>query len=195
MTRSRQAQPRARRLGSMAWAPERGDVVWITMDPTAGHEQCGRRPALVLSPGSYNSKVGLALLCPITSQVKGYPFEVAMPEGLPIQGVRPLGSGQESRLAVTKGRADLRDAFRGHDSGSAAAGAAGHAIASVEPPIDGALPRWLGGRQSPHRCPTPTTLERLLESTRWSSVAPVRPSRRGYPVKLGTPQSAAARPR
>ncbi|MDZ4655376.1 MAG: type II toxin-antitoxin system PemK/MazF family toxin [Coriobacteriia bacterium] len=71
----------------MAWAPERGDVVWITMNPSVGHEQSGRRPALVLSPGSYNSKVGLAILCPITGQVKGYPFEVAVPDGLPVQGV------------------------------------------------------------------------------------------------------------
>lgn len=71
----------------MAWAPERGDIVWITMNPSVGHEQLGRRPAMVLSPGSYNSKVGLAILCPITSQVKGYPFEVALPEGLPVQGV------------------------------------------------------------------------------------------------------------
>ncbi len=71
----------------VTWAPERGDVVWITMNPSAGHEQSGRRPALVLSPGSYNRKVGLAILCPITTQVKGYPFEVALPEGLPVQGV------------------------------------------------------------------------------------------------------------
>ena len=71
----------------MAWAPERGDVVWITMNPSVGHEQSGRRPALVLSPGSYNSKVGLAILCPITGQVKGYPFEVAVPDGLSVQGV------------------------------------------------------------------------------------------------------------
>lgn len=71
----------------MPWTPERGDVVWITMHPTGGHEQTGRRPALVLSPGSYNSKVGLAILCPITSQIKGYPFEVPLPPGLPVQGV------------------------------------------------------------------------------------------------------------
>ena len=71
----------------MPWIPERGDVVWITMDPSAGHEQSGRRPALVLSPAAYNSKVGLAILCPITSQVKGYPFEVQVPDGLPVGGV------------------------------------------------------------------------------------------------------------
>ena len=69
------------------WAPERGDVVWITMSPSVGQEQSGRRPALVVSPASYNSKVGRAILCPITSQVKGYPFEVPLPDGLPVQGV------------------------------------------------------------------------------------------------------------
>jgi len=53
--------------------------VWIDMDPQAGHEQAGRRPALVLSPASYNGRTGLALLCPITTRVKGYPFEVALP--------------------------------------------------------------------------------------------------------------------
>ena len=71
----------------MPWVPERGDVVWITMTPSVGHEQTGRRPALVLSPRSYNGKVGLAILCPITSQVKDYPFEVSLPSGLPVQGV------------------------------------------------------------------------------------------------------------
>jgi len=72
---------------STTWIPERGDVVWITMNPAAGHEQSGRRPALVLSPAAYNGKVGLALLCPITSQVKGYPFEVRLPDALPVEGV------------------------------------------------------------------------------------------------------------
>ena len=70
-----------------AYVPGRGDVIWITLDPQAGHEQRGRRPALVLSPAAYNGKVGLALLCPITNQVKGYPFEVALPDGLPVTGV------------------------------------------------------------------------------------------------------------
>ena len=69
------------------YVPERGDAVWISLDPQAGHEQAGRRPALVLSPATYNGKVGLALLCPITNQAKGYPFEVALPEGLPVSGV------------------------------------------------------------------------------------------------------------
>lgn len=71
----------------MAYIPERGDVVWITFNPQAGHEQAGRRPAVVLSPKSYNGKVGLALLCPVTSQIKGYPFEVAIPDGLSVSGV------------------------------------------------------------------------------------------------------------
>ncbi|MFO8035185.1 MAG: endoribonuclease MazF [Anaerolineales bacterium] len=69
------------------YVPERGDVIWLTFDPQAGHEQAGRRPALVLSPAAYNGKVGLAILCPITSQIKGYPFEANIPQGLPIEGV------------------------------------------------------------------------------------------------------------
>lgn len=71
----------------MTYRPGRGDVVWITLQPQAGHEQGGRRPALVVSPVAYNRKVGLALLCPITQQAKGYPFEVVIPEGLPARGV------------------------------------------------------------------------------------------------------------
>ena len=61
--------------------------MWIDFNPLAGREQAGRRPAVVLSPVSYNGKVGLSLLCPITSQVKGYPFEVAIPEGSGVTGV------------------------------------------------------------------------------------------------------------
>lgn len=71
----------------MSAAPERGDLVWLEFDPQAGHEQAGKRPALVISPRAYNAKVGLALLCPVTSRAKGYPFEVALPEGLGISGV------------------------------------------------------------------------------------------------------------
>ncbi len=69
------------------YVPDRGHVIWITLDPQAGHEQSGRRPAAVLSPGEYNRKVGLAILCPITSQIKGYPFEVRIPTGLAVTGV------------------------------------------------------------------------------------------------------------
>jgi mRNA interferase MazF len=60
------------------YVPAAGDLVWTSFDPQAGDEQAGRRPALVLSPASYNGKVGLALACPITSQAKGYPFEVSL---------------------------------------------------------------------------------------------------------------------
>jgi mRNA interferase MazF len=70
-----------------AYAPGRGDVVWLSLSPQAGHEQAGRRPALVLSPSDYNRRVGLAVLCPITSQAKGYPFEVRLPAGLAVGGV------------------------------------------------------------------------------------------------------------
>lgn len=69
------------------YIPQRGDVVWITLNPQAGNEQLGRRPAVVLSPAAYNDKVDLALLCPITNQIKGYPFEVPIPDGLSITGV------------------------------------------------------------------------------------------------------------
>lgn len=72
---------------TMAYIPDSADIVWVTFNPQAGHEQAGHRPALVLSPKAYNGKVGLAIFCPITSQVKGYPFEVVVPEGLEIKGV------------------------------------------------------------------------------------------------------------
>ncbi|MEW6173548.1 MAG: endoribonuclease MazF [Bacillota bacterium] len=68
------------------YVPERGDVVWITLTPQAGHEQAGRRPAAVLSPAAYNGKVGLAIMCPVTNQIKGYPFEVLIPDGLAASG-------------------------------------------------------------------------------------------------------------
>jgi mRNA interferase MazF len=68
------------------YTPERGDVVWVSLSPPLGQEQAGRRPAVVLSPHAYNSRVSLAVLCPITSQIKGYPFEVLIPPGLPIEG-------------------------------------------------------------------------------------------------------------
>ncbi len=60
------------------YVPEAGDIVWLQFDPRAGHEQAGHRPAVVLSPGAYNGKVGLMLCCPLTTQIKGYPFEVAV---------------------------------------------------------------------------------------------------------------------
>ena len=69
------------------YIPERGDLIWMDFVPQAGREQSGRRPALVLSPRSYNERAGLVVLCPVTSKVKGYPFEVALPNGLEVSGV------------------------------------------------------------------------------------------------------------
>ena len=66
-----------------AFFPEAGDIVWLEFSPQAGHEQAGHRPALVLSPAAYNGKTGLMLCCPMTTQLKGYPFEVS------IAGARP----------------------------------------------------------------------------------------------------------
>jgi mRNA interferase MazF len=71
----------------MVYVPERGDLVWISFTPQAGHEQAGRRPAIVLSPKVYNQKVGLAIFCPITNQIKGYPFEVILPQEAGVTGV------------------------------------------------------------------------------------------------------------
>lgn len=68
------------------YVPERGDIVWLQFNPHAGHEQSGKRPALVLSPKAYNEKVGLAIFCPVTSKIKGYPFEVILPEKVKISG-------------------------------------------------------------------------------------------------------------
>ncbi len=69
------------------YIPDRGDIVWLNFTPQSGSEQMGKRPALVLSPKQYNSKVGLAVFCPITSHEKGYPFEVNIPGKLKINGV------------------------------------------------------------------------------------------------------------
>ena len=69
------------------YVPEQGDLIWLDFDPQAGHEQGGRRPAAVLSPKAYNQLIGLALVCPVTSRVKGYPFEIVLPDGLAVSGV------------------------------------------------------------------------------------------------------------
>lgn len=74
-------QPAAR-----GYVPDRGETIWLVFDLQAGHEPAGRRPALVLSPRGYNARVGLALVCPITTQVKGYPFEVALPPRSEVRG-------------------------------------------------------------------------------------------------------------
>lgn len=72
---------------SKSYIPGAGDIVWLSFNPQTGHEHSGRRPALVISPKAYNEKTKLAIFCPITSQVKGYPFEVNIPDELEINGV------------------------------------------------------------------------------------------------------------
>ena len=69
------------------FVPDRGQIVWLDFDPQAGREPAARRPAFVLSPERYNRAVGLALFCPVTSRVKGYPFEMLLPDGLGVSGV------------------------------------------------------------------------------------------------------------
>jgi mRNA interferase MazF len=69
------------------YIPGRGDLVWLQFNPHAGHEQSGKRPAIVLSPKAYNRKTGLLIACPVTNRTKGYPFEVVLPEGKPVTGV------------------------------------------------------------------------------------------------------------
>lgn len=76
----------AKKSGKREQAPDRGDVVWLQFNPQAGHEQAGMRPAVVLSPRSYNARAGLSIVVPVTRQTKGYPFEVELPAGLPISG-------------------------------------------------------------------------------------------------------------
>ncbi|EFI33415.1 transcriptional modulator of MazE/toxin, MazF [Desulfonatronospira thiodismutans ASO3-1] len=69
------------------YVPDRGHIVWLNFNPQTGHEQAGHRPALVLSPASYNGKTGLALFCPISNKIKGYPFEVMIKGHTSISGV------------------------------------------------------------------------------------------------------------
>jgi mRNA interferase MazF len=71
----------------LVYYPQQRDIIWLDFNPQIGREQANRRPALVLSPSEYNRKVQLAIVCPITNQIKGYPFEVLMPEGLAVSGV------------------------------------------------------------------------------------------------------------
>ena len=84
--KSRQEKLSAAKTGKGAFVPARGDVIWLQFNPQAGHEQAGRRPAVVISPLSYNQRSGLCLVVPITSQQKDYPFEVPIPADLPVSG-------------------------------------------------------------------------------------------------------------
>lgn len=103
------------------WVHSRGDVIWLEFDPQVGREQAGRRPAIVLSPATYNAPTGRALCVPVSSKAKGYPFEVVMPADFPIQGVafadqvkcldwrarhaRPVGTLPPATLAALLARA------------------------------------------------------------------------------------------
>jgi mRNA interferase MazF len=78
-------------LVTAPYVPDRGDVVWLDFTPQAGREQAGRRPALVLSPALYNSKVSLMLCCPLTNQAKGYPFEVPVVPAAGSAGAKVTG--------------------------------------------------------------------------------------------------------
>jgi len=87
------------------YIPDKGDIVWLDFNPQLGHEQAGRRPALILSPASYNKKTKLAVLCPITNQAKGYLFEVPIPPNIGAKGV--VLSDQVKSLSWITRKADL----------------------------------------------------------------------------------------
>lgn len=90
-----------------SYCPDAGDFVWINLDPTLGHEQRGRRPAIVLSRRAYNERVGLCVACPITGRAKGYPFEVAIPGGHGVGGV--VLADQPRSLSWPQRKVDLID--------------------------------------------------------------------------------------
>ena len=101
-----------------SYTPDCGDVIWLNFDPQAGHEQAGHRPALVLSPKTYNGKTGLCLVAPITNQGKGYPFELALPVSCQTTGVvlcdQVRSLDWRARMATLKEKAGLdfvRDAL------------------------------------------------------------------------------------
>ena len=93
------------------YVPDAGDIVWLHFDPQAGHEQAGRRPALVLSPASYNSATGLMVCCPLTTQIKGYPFEVALADarGSVVLADQVKSLDWVARKAQRKGRASAAE--------------------------------------------------------------------------------------
>ena len=110
-------------VGKRGWAPDAGDIVWLQFNPQAGHEQAGRRPAVVLSPMSYNRLTGLMLCVPLTTRIKGYPFEVAVAGSTGsvalsdqvkcldwrVRQARKKGRASEDELAAIKAR--LRTLF------------------------------------------------------------------------------------
>ena len=100
------------------YCPDAGDFIWISLDPTKGHEQRGRRPAVVLSPRAYNERTGLCVGCPITGQAKGYPFEVSIPSGQAVTGVvladqlRCLSWTERNASLAGRAHSDLLDDVR-----------------------------------------------------------------------------------
>jgi mRNA interferase MazF len=88
------------------YVPDAGDVVWLQFDPQAGHEQAGHRPAVVLSPASYNRRAGMIVCCPTTTRIKGYPFEVALAGNPPSVVLADQVKSQDwrARNAIRKGR-------------------------------------------------------------------------------------------
>ena len=87
------------------WVPDAGDVIWVDLNPTLGHEQSGKRPALVLSPKAYNAKTGLLIACAMTSAVKGYPFEIGLPDGGVVLADQLKSLDWRVRRAQPKGKA------------------------------------------------------------------------------------------
>jgi mRNA interferase MazF len=115
--RSTGARPSAAKSGN-AYCPDAGDFIWIELDPIKGHEQRGRRPAVVLSPRVYNERTGLCVACPITGQAKGYPFEVPIPSGQAVTGVvladqvRCLSWTERNVSLAGRAQSDLLDDVR-----------------------------------------------------------------------------------
>jgi mRNA interferase MazF len=115
--RSTGGRPSATKSGS-AYCPDAGDFIWIELDPSKGHEQRGRRPAVVLSPRAYNDRAGLCVASPITGHAKGYPFEVAIPSGHSVSGavladqVRSLSWPQRNAVLAGRAHADLLNDVR-----------------------------------------------------------------------------------
>ena len=90
-----------------SYVPEAGDVVWLEFSPQAGHEQAGHRPALVLSPASYNGKTGMMICCPMTTQIKGYPFEVVISKNPPSAFLSDQVKSLDWRARRTKRKASV----------------------------------------------------------------------------------------
>ena len=88
------------------YVPDAGDIVWLQFDPQAGHEQAGHRPAVVLSPASYNERAGMIVCCPTTTKIKGYPFEVSLAGSPPSVVLADQVKSQDwrARKAARKGR-------------------------------------------------------------------------------------------